>query len=109
MKHRVFGAKLAVIISVIFFSAGAFAMEHGDGDGPHGDRRPAARGGDFPRRANDLLAPRGTRARLPGPRHDGMLAPPSPPNYRRNDRRGYFTPIASGGLIWINATPDFAP
>jgi periplasmic protein CpxP/Spy len=36
MKPRVFGAKLAVIISIMFFSAGAFAMEHGDGDGPHG-------------------------------------------------------------------------
>jgi Spy/CpxP family protein refolding chaperone len=36
MKHHVLGAKLAVIISVIFISAGAFAMEHGDGDGPHG-------------------------------------------------------------------------
>jgi len=35
MKHRVLGAKLAVIISVILFSVGAFAMEHGDGDGPH--------------------------------------------------------------------------
>ena len=35
MKHRFFAAKLAVVFSVIFISAGAFAMEHGDGDGPH--------------------------------------------------------------------------
>lgn len=34
MKHRVLGAKLAVIFSVIFICTGAFAMEHGDNDGP---------------------------------------------------------------------------
>jgi len=35
MKHRVLGAKLAVILSIFFISTGAFAMEHGDSDAPH--------------------------------------------------------------------------
>jgi len=36
MKHRNFVAKLAVIFSVIFISAGAFAEEDGYGEGRHG-------------------------------------------------------------------------